>query len=389
MNMPSTLPSRLKAVALASLVVLLVGCGGGGGDDAPADALSGNSGPADFYCALGTVLLGGVCVSESGSSSSSSPGSAGVALNSGDCGPITQYALAGDPRVFCGEPPFAYPDEEALSAMTTLELVLDVEPNDVATAAAMPIDTLIYDVLKTSIATPGMLSAGSDDIDIYIFTASQGVRIDVELCYDRHYPCGQLTPESTIDVDVAHIEVMDQFGTLLATTASDSANGNLLSITVDGGVPYYVAVVAGNLPTTQSYYLRLSRAAPPAEPAPAGSSQPNAPDLSFYNEASLTGETTLTATIYWDAPTLNTDGTPLLDLQGYVLYYGKVPDDSDPYQQPTYDYQQPLDLGLSAYTLTIPDYGTWWIAITAVNADGVESEPSVALMLTYAVPQNT
>jgi hypothetical protein len=81
--------------------------------------------------------------------------------------------------------------------MTTLELALDLEPNDdLATAAAMPIDTLIYDVLKTSIATLGMLSAGSDDIDTYIFTASQGVRIDVELCYDRHYPCGQGTLRS-------------------------------------------------------------------------------------------------------------------------------------------------------------------------------------------------
>jgi hypothetical protein len=371
-------------------VAAVVGCGGGGGDDASADALSGNSGPADFYCALGTVLLGGVCVSESGSSSSVTSVSAGVPGDSGDCGPITQYALTGDPRVFCGEPPFAYPDEEALSAMTTLELALDLEPNDdLATAAAMPIDTLIYDVLKTSIATLGMLSAGSDDIDTYIFTASQGVRIDVELCYDRHYPCGQGTPQSTIDVDVAHIEVLDQFGTLLATTVNDSVNGNLLSITVDGGVPYYVTVVASNLPTTQSYYLRLSRAALSAESVPAESSQPNAPNLSFYNEAFLTGETTLTATLYWDAPTLNTDGTPLLDLQGYVLSYGRVPDGSDPYQQPIYDYREPLDLGLSAYTLTLPEYGTWWIVMTAANADGVESEPSVALILTYVPAEST
>ena len=317
-------------------------------------------------------------------------GNVGTPSGPEHCGFITYLALTSDPAIFCDEPPFAHPDEEAILAMTTLELALDVEPNNAqGTAAAMPIDTLIYDVLKASIATPGMLSAGFDDIDTYIFTASQDLRVDVELCYDRHYPCGQLTPRSTVDVDVAYIEVLDQFGTLLATTAGDAVNGNMLSIAVDAGVPYYVTVLAGDLPTTQSYYLRLSRAALPAESIPAESPQPSAPDLSFYNEGFLSGETTLTATVYWDAPTLNTDGTPLLDLQGYVLYYGKVPDGSDPNQQRLYDYRQPLDLGLSAYTWTLPGYGTWWIAITAVNADSVESEPSVALMLTYAVPEST
>ena len=36
--------------------------------------------------------------------------------------------------------------------------------------------------------------------------------------------------------------------------------------------------------------------------------------------------TTLTsAVVYWTRPTMNTDGTPLTDLTGYVLYYGTDP----------------------------------------------------------------
>ena len=99
---------------------------------------------------------------------------------------------------------------------------------------------------------------------------------------------------------------------------------------------------------------------PPVEPA---TTQPEAPQLT------LTQGGTMIATLDWIAPSLNTDGTALIDLQGYVLYYGDAA--GGPYV-----FRQPLDLGLSSYTLSLPDYGEWYFAITAVNSSGIESDLS-------------
>jgi hypothetical protein len=71
-------------------------------------------------------------------------------------------------------------------------------------------------------------------------------------------------------------------------------------------------------------------------------------------------------TIAWTPPTENTNGSTLTNLAGYHIYYGtnqsnlsKVVDITNP--------------GLASYVLSDLTSGTWYFALTSVNAAGVES----------------
>jgi hypothetical protein len=72
-----------------------------------------------------------------------------------------------------------------------------------------------------------------------------------------------------------------------------------------------------------------------------------------------------TATLTWNAPTSNTDSSPLTDLAGYKIYYGTAPA----------QYGTPIDVGL---TTTYPvnnltDGLTYYFSVTAYNASRTES----------------
>ena len=158
-----------------------------------------------------------------------------------------------------------------------------------------------------------------------------------------------------------------------------------MSLTIGAGVPYYVSVIGGVWssgsddplsPTGLDYYLRVGGTEPSSDPAPVEpvTVQPEAPQLTLSQGG------TMIATLDWIAPSLNTDGTALIDLQGYVLYYGDAAGGP-------YIFQQPLDLGLASYTLPLPDYGEWHFAITAINSAGVESDFSNEVIHFDAPPE--
>ena len=71
------------------------------------------------------------------------------------------------------------------------------------------------------------------------------------------------------------------------------------------------------------------------------------------------------ATLTWTAPTENSDGTPLTDLQGYYIYAGDSPYSMIPVYYAGPQYSQ---IGLPYF-----DTITHYFGITAVNVDGVES----------------
>lgn len=76
-----------------------------------------------------------------------------------------------------------------------------------------------------------------------------------------------------------------------------------------------------------------------------------------------TGNVTLT----WEAPTQNTDGTPLTDLAGFKVYWGTQ----------SGSYPQSASLGnVLTYRVENLTAGLWFFAVTAVNAGGIESEHS-------------
>jgi hypothetical protein len=76
-----------------------------------------------------------------------------------------------------------------------------------------------------------------------------------------------------------------------------------------------------------------------------------------------------TATLNWDAPILNTDGTALTDLAGDKIYYGT---------SATALTQQISISGGSSTTYVVSGLaaGTYYLAVTAYASDGTESVSS-------------
>jgi hypothetical protein len=75
------------------------------------------------------------------------------------------------------------------------------------------------------------------------------------------------------------------------------------------------------------------------------------------------------ATLSWSAPTTNTDGTPVITLAGYHVYYGMT-------QGALTKSVAVNGAGTTSYEITGLTTGTWYFAITADAADGAESTKS-------------
>jgi hypothetical protein len=80
----------------------------------------------------------------------------------------------------------------------------------------------------------------------------------------------------------------------------------------------------------------------------------------------LTGANTGSATLVWNAPATNMDGSPLNDLAGYKIYYGVAPG----------VYTMAVDVGSNtSYQISNLAVGmTYYFTVTAYNTTGSESE---------------
>jgi hypothetical protein len=82
-----------------------------------------------------------------------------------------------------------------------------------------------------------------------------------------------------------------------------------------------------------------------------------------------TGGTTVSSsnlTFGWQAPTENSNGTPITNLAGYKIHYGTA----------SQQYTQVVEVSnpsLSRYVMDSLPSGTYYFAITAYNAQGIES----------------
>jgi hypothetical protein len=73
------------------------------------------------------------------------------------------------------------------------------------------------------------------------------------------------------------------------------------------------------------------------------------------------------ATLSWNAPTTNEDGTPLTDLAGYKVYYGTA----------TGNYTKNIDVGnVNTFSITGLQTGTYYFVATAYNTAKLESSYS-------------
>jgi hypothetical protein len=74
-------------------------------------------------------------------------------------------------------------------------------------------------------------------------------------------------------------------------------------------------------------------------------------------------------TVNWVPPTENTDGSTLTNLAGYNIHYGTA----------SHDYTQVITVsnpGLATYVVSNLTPGTYYFAVAAVNASGIESPMS-------------
>jgi len=72
------------------------------------------------------------------------------------------------------------------------------------------------------------------------------------------------------------------------------------------------------------------------------------------------------ATLHWEVPVENTNGTPLTDLQGYTIVYGTSPETLN-------KWVQIADIGTTSYALSDLSPGTWYFAVLSYTASGVNS----------------
>jgi hypothetical protein len=86
------------------------------------------------------------------------------------------------------------------------------------------------------------------------------------------------------------------------------------------------------------------------------------------------GGATGSATLSWQPPQTNTDGTALTNLVGYYIHYGT--------SSGSLDLQLKVDAGLTRYVIDNLAAGTWYFAVSSYNSAGVESALSAIVSKT-------
>ena len=82
--------------------------------------------------------------------------------------------------------------------------------------------------------------------------------------------------------------------------------------------------------------------------------------------AKPSGSASTSISLVWEAPTQNSDGSPITNLAGYKIHYGTS----------SSDYTETVALNnasLNRYVVDNLKSGTYYFAITAYNAQGLES----------------
>jgi hypothetical protein len=349
----SVLPGLLLATALFTSA-----CGGGDGEAAPAPKQqAAGPGPLDeggVVCEFVATLLGGECV--------------GVG-NMPNCSDDWLNNPLGLPS--CSEPASSGFNED-LWITPRVYGADDIEPNDSISSAAPARLNSRLPGGRGGFLVKSTFNTSTDPADVFIFTLSASANIEFTLCFGdtgcRNNPAGQ------IDVGTAYINVLDQSGALIWSAADDAQRGNIREIWLDAGVPYYAMLVAADTMDSDIAYRfsaieAQSQINQPVEPV--ADEQPGAiPEAPLLTLGSSGGTPdTVTFTLDWLPPTENLDGTALVDLSGYRIYYGGLASDA-------YSYAVTLDNpGLTSYVMDLPN-GDYSVAMTTLTAAGLESDYS-------------
>jgi hypothetical protein len=114
-----------------------------------------------------------------------------------------------------------------------------------------------------------------------------------------------------------------------------------------------------------------------ATTATSGESKPVSSTSSSSGSSSSTSSEPQSVTLAWDAPTQNTDGSALTNLQGYEIYYGTS----------SSSLTQKISIGTTGqqnYVVENLTAGTWYFEVVAINAAGEQSGPSSIVSVTLS-----
>ncbi len=328
--------------SLILLTLLLAGCGSS--DDSGGDGCD---------LALAILTLGIGCIAQD----------LGIPITygSGSSGPTTTPP----PPPTTPPPPPTTPPVTVYTSPLILSSAFDVEPNNSISAASVAsFPTPFFPEQNVGFSVRGTINNLTDGIDTYAFTAVRSRTFRFELCSSQEASCTLLlTADRSLDVEIAFLTVVDQFGTVLLSSQGDTVNRNVQKMSIDAGVLYYVMVIAEDtMNEDRDYKLNVFETTSEAGSV-AQKPVPSSPSLSA-------GEVMwLTSTLDWIPPTMNVDGTPLLDLAGYNVYFG-------PASGMYLDFRHLDNPGLVTYVLDLPNSGSWFIVITALDSAGNESDVS-------------
>ena len=103
-------------------------------------------------------------------------------------------------------------------------------------------------------------------------------------------------------------------------------------------------------------------------PLLSGCHDPSDPGGSATSAQSAKGPASIShsATLSWEAPTTNTNGTALTDLAGYQIFYGSNANELS-------QTVQVAGVGIQTYVIDNLAPGTWYFAIMAVTSTGEAS----------------
>ncbi len=162
------------------------------------------------------------------------------------------------------------------------------------------------------------------------------------------------------------IGVIGQFITLIALAAGlaacDDPGSSASTASTAGTSATAAAASSGSSQTaatsSTSGESKVVSSASTSTPAP-GSSEPQS------------------ITLAWDAPTENTDGSALTNLQGYEILYGTS----------SSALTQKISInstGQQNYVVENLSSGTWYFEVIAINASGAQSGPSSIVSVTLS-----
>lgn len=152
----------------------------------------------------------------------------------------------------------------------------------------------------------------------------------------------------------------------------NSANGTLTGTPGAGQVGTYANIVISvtdgrNTASLPAFSIAVTAPPTAAVPAAAGSATSGS-----SNPLTTNG----TATLRWVPPTVNADGSPLTDLAGFVVKYGRDPA----------ELSQQVSLPsatATSHTVTNLTSGTWYFGVASYTAAGIASDVSAVVSKSF------